>query len=460
MPRTSQRPTFPERFRRGLDGLGARGTGAHVLAAVSGGCDSVSLLHLLRFAAEDDGLRVTAAHFDHGMRPGSERDAAWVRGLCRAWGVELVEGRARTAPRTEEQARDARYAFLRRARAERGATHLATAHHADDQAETVLFRVLRGTGLPGLAGIPPADASGLIRPLLPFARAEIRRYARENGLRWRTDPTNALADPARNRIRLRLLPYVERHLAPGARRSLARLAELAREDEAAWDAVVRPLVEETVREEDGALVLVRERLTSYDWTLRARVLRTLLRRLGSAPDRAGTRLALQFISDAPSGRVLELAGGIRITTEFGTARVERAAPGPADLPPDEPLRIPAEGSGEGRFVIGGRTGTARWTCGPAEGPDDGEEHTVRIAAGRARLPLVIRGRAPGDRIRTRAGTRPLKKVLGEARVPLRARRALPVLADADGAVLWVPGVARADGLAPGPGERAITLSVF
>ncbi|HLM67901.1 MAG TPA: tRNA lysidine(34) synthetase TilS [Longimicrobium sp.] len=456
MPRTSQRLPFAERFRRSLDGLGARGTGAHVLVAVSGGCDSVSLLHLLRFEADDPGLRVSAAHFDHGMRAGSERDAAWVRGLCRAWGVDLLEARARTAPRTEEEARDARYAFLRRAQAQCGATHLATAHHADDQAETVLFRVLRGTGIPGLAGIPPADASGLIRPLLPFSRAEIRRYARESGVAWRTDPTNALAGPARNRIRLRLLPYVERHLAPGARRSLARLAELAREDEAAWSAVLAPLLAETAREEDGALVLVRERLTSYDWTLRARVLRALLRRLGAAPDRAGTRMALQFISDAPSGRVLQLPGGVRITTEFGTARIERAPADPAKAPPDAPLTIPAEGDGEGRFVIGGRPGIARWTRGPAPGGDE-DARTVRIAADGARFPLVLRGRAPGDRIRTRAGTRPLKKVLGEARVPLRARRALPVLADADGAVLWVPGVARADGCAPRPGERALTL---
>jgi tRNA(Ile)-lysidine synthase len=458
MSRTSQRPTIAERFRRSLDELGVRGTGAHVLAAVSGGCDSVSLLHLLRFAADDAGLRVSAAHFDHAMRPDSAGDAAWVRGLCRTWDVEFVEARAQAAPRSEAEARDARYAFLRHAQGRCGATFLATAHHADDQAETVLFRVLRGTGPAGLAGIPPRDGTGLVRPLLPFWRGELRKYARLKGLRWRTDPTNAGVDPARNRIRLRLLPYIERHVAPGARRSLARLAELAREDEAAWEAMLGPLLAETVREDDGALVLVRERLTAYDWTVGARVLRTLLRRLGTPPDRLGTRLALQFITQAPSGRTLRLAGGIRITTEFGTARIERVAAEQAKAAPDEPLVIPAEGAGEGRFVVGGRPGIARWTCGPAQPAGEGWR-TVRIAAERARFPLTLRGRAPGDRIRTHAGTRPLKKVLGEARVALRARRALPVLADADGAVLWIAGVACADGAAPRPGERAITLAV-
>ena len=444
-----QRPTFADRFRRSLDALGVRGTDAHVLAAVSGGCDSVSLLHLLRFAADDAGLRVTAAHFDHAMRLDSAADAAWVRGLCRAWGVPLVEARAQPGLRTEEEARDARYAFLRRAQAECGATHLATAHHADDQAETVLFRVLRGTGLPGVAGIPPGDETGLVRPLLPFSRAQVARYAGEAGLRWREDPTNAGTDFARNRIRHRLLPWIERSVAPGARRSLARLAELAREDEAAWEAVLRPVLADVLQEEEGALVLVRERLAAYDSRIAARVLRAALRRLGIAPDQAGTRMALQFISRAPSGRVFTLPGGVRITTEFGRARLERA-PGQAPAaPPDEPLVIGrADAPGQARFRVGGAWWTARWCRDGGEGEDG---WTMRVAIDRVRFPLTLRGRAPGDRVRTRAGTRPLKKLLGEARVPVRRRGTLPVLADAAGAVLWVPGVARAEGCVPDPG---------
>ena len=455
-----QRPTFPDRFRRSLDALGVRGMGAHVLVAVSGGCDSVSLLHLLRFAADDAGLRVTAAHFDHAMRPGSERDAAWVRGLCGAWRVPLIVERAQAAPRTEEEARDARYTFLRSAQKECGAAFLATAHHADDQAETVLFRVLRGTGIAGLAGIPPRGEDGLIRPLLSFPRAQVVRYARGAGLAWREDPSNAAADFARNRIRRRLLPWMERSVAPGARRSLDRLAELAREEEAAWDAVLAPIVAEVARDEEGALVLVRERLAAYDWRIAARVLRAALRPLGPPPDRAGTRMALEFISHAPSGRELTLPGGVRITTEFGLARIERAPGRAPPAPPDEPLVIArADAPGEARFRIGGAEWTARWCVGHDDG-GAGEGWTMRMAIDRVRFPLTLRGRAPGDRVRTRAGTRPLKKLLGEARVPVRRRGTLPVLADAAGAVLWVPGVARAQGAAPEPGEPFITLAVF
>ena len=146
--------------------------GAHVLAAVSGGADSVVLLHLLRFAGDELGITVSAAHFDHAMRPGSAPDAEWVAGLCAAWGVPLVRRRADRALRSEAEAREARYAFLAGARGRVEADWIATAHHADDQAETVLFRALRGTGVAGLAGIAPVDAARrLVRPLLPFRRA-------------------------------------------------------------------------------------------------------------------------------------------------------------------------------------------------------------------------------------------------------------------------------------------------
>jgi tRNA(Ile)-lysidine synthase len=440
-------PSFEQRFKRGLEALGLARPGAHVLVAVSGGCDSVCLLHLLRFSFP--GLHVTAAHFDHAMRAGSGGDARWVAGLCRAWEVPLAAGRAEDPPRTEAEAREARYAFLRRVKDEVGATHLATAHHADDQAETVLFRLLRGTGPAGLAGIAPADESGLVRPLLPFWRAEIRRYAREKGVRWREDPSNALLDPARNRIRRQLLPLIERTVAPGARRALARLAGVAREDEAAWERALAHDLASVARREGDAVVLVRERLAGYDSAVAARMLRAVLRRFGTILDLRGTRTALQFISTAPSGRTLLLPGGhARIAIAFGEARVEPAAPAP---PPDLALEI-GGGEGEGTARVGGRGLRVRWRATDGEG--EGEAFALDALA----LPLTVRGRLPGDRVRTRAGRRPLGKVLAEARVPRPERARTPVVADANGAVVWVPGVARG---APPPasGQRGLTLVI-
>ena len=442
-------PSLEQRFRANLETLGLAGGDAHVLVALSGGSDSVVLLHLLRFATGGMGIRLSAAHFDHAMRPDSAADARWVAGLCAAWGVPLLLRRADAELRGEEAAREARYAFLRQAQADAGATHLATAHHADDQAETVLFRVLRGTGPAGLAGIPPLGERGLVRPLLPFWRAELRRYARAHRLRWREDPTNRALDPARNRLRREVLPLLERTVAPGARRSLVRLAELAREDEAAWERLLARDAEGLAHEVDGALVLVRERLAGYDSAVAARLLRGLLRRRGIVLDRTGTRSALRFICTAPSGRTLLLPGGARVTTEFGAARVERVEAAP---PPDRPLRIEGE-HGSGTARIGGRERRVRWSTAPWSGaaPAPG---TVAVPAESA--PLVLRGWSPGDRMRTRGGTKTLKKLFGEARMPRHSRARAAVLADAAGAVLWVEGVARAPE-PPRPGAPALTL---
>ncbi|HEX2205918.1 MAG TPA: tRNA lysidine(34) synthetase TilS [Longimicrobium sp.] len=450
-----KRPSLVRRFRRRLRALGLARGNAHVLVAVSGGADSVALLHLLRFHAADFGILLSAAHFDHAMRPGSDADARWVQGLCAAWDVPLAVGRASRRLRSEADAREVRYAFLHDVAAQAGATLVATAHHADDQAETVLFRILRGTGPAGLAGIADLDReSGLVRPLLPFWRSEIRQYARKNRLRWREDATNRSAGPARNRIRLELLPWIERTVAPGARRSLVRLAGLARDDEAAWERALAGEIGHVEREEEGRAVLVRPALAAYDSAVAARLLRSVLRRFGIVLGRTGTRTALRFICTAPSGRVLELPGGARIATEFDLARVERAPQ--AAPPPDEPLEI-GGGDGEGVLVVGGARKAAAWRSGRWDGRPAGADGIVLPLEGLA-LPLVLRGWRPGDRVRTPGGTKTLKKLFGEARVPRSMRARVPVLADAGGAVLWVAGLARAVP-PPRPGEPGLTVDV-
>jgi tRNA(Ile)-lysidine synthase len=442
-------PDLAARFAERLRALGIT-PDAHVLVAVSGGMDSVVLLHLFRFTP--GAPRVTAAHFDHAMRAGSAADAAWVRGLCAAWGVPLVEGRAEGDLRTEDEARRARYRFLRGAGRGAGATHLATAHHADDQAETVLFRALRGTGIAGLAGIPERDG-WRVRPLLPFWRAELRRYARGHGVRWRRDPTNHRPGPARNHVRHDLLPRIERTLAPAARRSLVRLAAAARAAEAEWEEAVRRAEADAVRWDAEGAALVPERLAVYDWPVAARVLRRVLRHAGVVPGRAGTRSALQFIIRARSGRVFRLPGGThRLRAEPGAVRVE-AVPGP----PGRDEAVVVEGAaGEAALRLAGREMRARWRTGEP-GPDG--PLAVSLDAAALRLPLALRAWRPGDRMRTRGGTKKLKKLFLEARVPAHRRGAVPVLEDAQGRVLWAAGVARADLAPPVPGAAAITITI-
>lgn len=204
----------------------------HILVAVSGGADSVALLSLMREAAKNQPVRLTAAHFEHGIR-GEEslEDAAFVRDLCVRWEIPLIEGSAdvpalarEKSMGLEEAAREARYGFLRQAQKSVGADLIALAHHRDDQAETVLMHLLRGSGLRGAAGMRICE-EGLYRPLLPYSKETLVAYLRETGISWREDATNQIADTPRNGLRLRVIPEIEQFY-PGARQAIARFSEL------------------------------------------------------------------------------------------------------------------------------------------------------------------------------------------------------------------------------------------
>jgi len=448
-------PSLEARFRARLSELGLDGRDERLLVAVSGGLDSVVLLYLLRHSEPPAG-RIAAAHFDHAMRPGSAADAQWVRGLCTAWDVPLEVGRADHPLRAEADARDARYRFLRSAARRAGAPLILTAHHADDQAETVLFRVLRGTGLKGLAGI--RDRAGSVaRPLLPFWRAELAAYARDAGLAWREDPTNRTLSPRRNRIRNDLLPRLERDVSPGARRSLVRLARIAADADRIVDRATEPLLRAARTPSDGAVLLARAPFREYHPPLAARALRTALHGAGISLSASGTRLALQFITDARSGAKHPLPGGASLVAEFDRVRVVV----PTDVPDDVEVVIPGAGTGEGVARLGGREFTVRWTVEPAAG-DSAHEAGWRAVfdIGRARFPLHVRAWRPGDRIRLAAGTKRIKKLFGERRVPLSDRRCVPVVADADGAILLVGGLTGSGPHGVAPGSNALHLTIF
>lgn len=448
-----------------------------LVVALSGGLDSCVLLHVLRFALDRD-VPLGAAHFDHRMRAGSARDAAWVRGLCRAWGVEVVGGEAGDPPTSEAEARDARYAFLESVRRRSAPARLLTAHHADDQAETVLFRVLRGTGIEGLAGIPGEREPAIVRPLLGVWREELEAYATEVGLRWREDATNELLGFARNVIRHELLPRAEETVAPGARRALVRLSEIAGAEGAAWsdalDVVLGALDVEhepdrpTGPEEPTAHPSVsvdREGLAALSPGLRGRVIRRIVemtaRRAaaeGEAPhrlDAASTERAADFVREGRSGAGIELGGGIELRRELDRIVVATAASEP---PPDREVAIggPGSGTAEGRF--GGQTSCVRWSVTRpdlAEGRSGGSFEWEAFPIDALAFPLHVRARRPGDRIEGSAGTRKVKKVMLEARIPPSERVRVPVLADAHDRVLWIPGVKRA----AAPAARAPTAGL-
>jgi tRNA(Ile)-lysidine synthase len=441
-----------ERFRAHVLARGFFAEGDRLVLACSGGLDSCVLAHLLRFTPGLPSLQLVLAHFDHRMRRGSAGDALWVRGLARAWDVAVVIRRAQETPGNEADARTARYSALTETKEAESARWLLTAHHADDQAETVLFRVLRGTGLQGLRGIPERGVGGVLRPLLPFRRVELEAYARRWRVPFRADPTNVQTRYARNVIRNELLPRAEAAVASGASRSLVRLARLARQEEEAWRSLLPTLLSGVLEATgEGSLVIDRRGLLGYHPAVRARLLRELSRRLGGALDEAGTRAALEFTSSGASGRRCTLAGGLILSREFDRLVLSTGAPpGPFGC-----LELAAPGEGEGTFALGGRTWRAQWTRSrPASGL-----WTQGFDPGSLSFPLKLRGWVHGDRIRMGYGSKKLKKLFAEARVPAAERSLRPVLVDQTDRVLWIPGLARSSDAPEGDAGARLTISV-
>lgn len=432
------------RFREELSALGLAGRSRPLVVAVSGGLDSCVLLHLLRFSAPQ--IPLVVAHFDHCMRPTSASDAAWVRGVCRAWDVPSVTGVAEVPARSEDDARRARYTYLESVVADRDGYGLCTAHHADDQAETVLFRILRGTGLAGLRGIPAERAPGVYRPLLPFWRKELEAYASAVGLSWREDATNEHLGYPRNAIRHDVLPRAERAVARGAREALVHLAGLAAENERAWAAVLPDLFEriDLVEMEDGGRSFDHAALLTLDSSLRTRVIRNLAEVVGRPLGRQVSGQVVAFAVSGRSGGRVSLGGGMEIRREL-----DRVVLGPTATTAEErPLVILDPGPGSGEAVVGGRSVHVAWDAGPPLEGTDRASFPVEALD----FPLTFRSRDPGDRIRLVGGSRKVKKLLLESRIPLAERERVPVLVDVSGRVLWVSGVARTSEMAVEAGE--------
>ncbi|HEX6678360.1 MAG TPA: tRNA lysidine(34) synthetase TilS [Actinomycetes bacterium] len=288
---------------RALATAGAPRPGDGVAVAVSGGADSVALLHAMHTLAGPRAWRLGVLTVDHGLRPGSAADAAFVAEEAGRLGlpVRLLRlapeelGRHRGAG-PEGAARAARYAAMLAAADEHGWDWLATGHTEDDQAETVLLQLLRGAGPDGLAGMA-VHSGRLLRPLLRVQRAQTRACCAALGIRWREDPSNQDQHFLRNAVRARVLPLLE-ELRPGSAATLARAAELARDDRA-WTAELATRTLDDLAGPDGA-VLACEALAALPLGLARRVVR-------AAASRAGHPLPAAAATDA----VLDLAAGRR-----------------------------------------------------------------------------------------------------------------------------------------------------
>lgn len=433
--------------------------GERVLAAVSGGADSLAMLHALAAGRASLGIELTAAHVHHGMRgAAADADVAFLAACCAAWDVPLLVAHrdvpALSAARgvsLELAGREARYEALRELAAQHGCAVVATAHTASDQAETVLLNLLRGCGLDGLAGIPterplyPGEhAPRLVRPLLHRWRAETEAYCAAHGLEPRHDVTNADDRYRRNRVRRHLLPQLERE-SPGFAHHLFRLAAQAREDSALLDALAAQLLNAAeagapppphlLRHPGSSVRLHGGTLASASPALARRALRTALRRtLGpAAPDSSLVERLLEMAAGSGPSAVDLPGGAWRARRRGAVLELIRTAP-PSEAP--EPVALPVGGVLHAPEF--GVELSLMEIAVPAE---------LRVPPNAALLalealqpPLVLRGPHPGERLHPLGapGRRLLSDVLSERRIPVERRPAWPVVADRQG-VLWVVG---------------------
>jgi tRNA(Ile)-lysidine synthase len=327
-------PALVAAVDRALRAAGVPPRGGTLVVGLSGGKDSVALVDAVASLRRRRGFRVVAAHLDHGLRPGSADDAAFCAALCERLEVPFRAGtadvRARAARERgglEQAARRERYAYLRRVRDEEKAVAIAVAHTRDDQAETLLLRLLRGAGATGLGGMRPR-AGDVVRPLLAVSREEILAHLRERGLDWREDPSNADTAHRRNRVRHELIPYLEERFNPGIRAALARTASLLADEAAHVRAEADALLAAIAREEGGALVLGRAALANAPTPVARAAVRQGLARAGGLAQVGALHVEriLQLArAKAPSGRRLPLPGGREARFTRDAVRLERRA---------------------------------------------------------------------------------------------------------------------------------------
>ncbi|MGD9496973.1 MAG: tRNA lysidine(34) synthetase TilS [Armatimonadota bacterium] len=436
-----------------------------VLVGVSGGQDSVALLHAL---VTLDGLeaQVGAIHVHHGLR-GAEADAdeACVRGLCEGLGVACFVVHRRVAEEAEQSGlnielagRRARYQEYERIAREQGFDRIATGHTGSDRAETLLLNLLRGAGLRGMASIPPRRGS-IIRPLICATRADTGEYCRRHALPVCIDRSNLdLAHARRNQVRLKVMPALQ-ELFPGAEQALMRACQ-AVEEELAW---TEPLIDAwvehtTIEDEPQRTALSIRRLAELHPGAMHRVLLEALERLGRGREdlaREHVERIAHLVVAQRTGRAVELPGGLRARREY--ERLVLEAQEPEEELPDECVELVVPG--EATLAARGVTVRAELATAPQR-LNSADRLSAWLDARAVGGRLILRSARPGDRLVPlgMSGSKKLYDLFVDDKVPQRLRRRTPVVTDAEGRILWVVGQRLAEAARAASGRPAVRLT--
>lgn len=424
--------------------------GEGVLCALSGGADSVAMTQLLWENRQRLGIRLAAAHFIHGLRPeDAPAELELVRRFCSQRQIPLAVGQGDTRAYCrqkhcglEEGARQLRYDFLRKSAGELGCSRIATAHHLEDNGETILLNLCRGAGLAGLGGIPPKREQ-LIRPLLTVSRRQIEQYLAEKRISYQNDPSNESEQFARNRLRRQVLPQL-RQVNSRALEHLGQAACLARQDEQ----YLEELALEFLKKNGSPGRVLAAALAQAPPSLSLRAAQLLYRQSGGGPvlSQAHRQAVVDLCQKGPSAR-LALPGGIRARRQYQWLVFEAEN----DPKAEKALAFPPQALQPGQPVCQNGWQVVLYRGRPPQGQPGRLFFFDQLTP-----PVVLRPRRQGDCIRQGGHRKSLKKWMIDKKIPASLRDSLPLVCDGLGPVLVCGGIAR-DGQSRG--EPAWTLAV-
>lgn len=403
--------------------------GDKILVGVSGGADSIALLHILNQCCKDNGGQLAAAHLNHLLRSQASQDEQLVKEICQLLDipcytktVNVAAIAAQNKKSLEEAGRDCRYQYFRELADKLKFDHIATAHHQNDQAESVLLHLLRGSGIRGLQGIQPVNGQ-LIRPLLCVTRQDIERYVQENQLPFCHDLSNNDPVFVRNRIRLQLIPYLQKTFNPRIVEALNRLAVIAQEENGALDEIARRKWSLVSSWSETALELDADRLAEEPAALQSRLILRALQEVSGQGDwsRQDLLRVRSMLNKSGSNLILHLAGDVQVGKVYEKLVFNK------ELMDSPSFCYPVTVPGQVNIREIGITYSFDLVHAGEWQPAPG---MIGLDMERLRGPLCLRSRRAGDRLRPLGfkGRKSLKKFFMEQKVPARQRNRIPLVA--------------------------------
>jgi len=448
-----------EKVKRYIDQNKLIQPGNSVIAAVSGGPDSMALLHMLQRLRPELDICLVVAHLNHGLRPEADAEEIFVKDYCAEAGIacytrtlNVGEIAAQEGKSTEEAGRDSRYDFFRQLSNELGGALIATAHHQDDRAEGVLLNLIRGTGIKGLRGIMPVNGL-VIRPLLVLTRDDIIAYLKENDIPYCIDNSNYDPVYLRNRVRLGLLPYLQREFNPGIVKGLNQLAELAAQENDWIDRHCDKCWGYIALENDGGVILRVPNLSELHIAMQRRIIIRALAHFGGEAGWGMDDVAYvqTLLDQAGSSKAIQLKKGVKVKKVYNelhfTIEEDTTAPFNYEVPVPGTLFIKETGQ------------TLEFSI---EDSDTGKREVHEILLDYDKLigeKLVVRSRQPGDYFHPAgmSGGKKLKEYFIDIKLPYDERDRIPVLAEGNGDILAVIGFRVAQSAAISPDTKRVLV---